>query len=366
MLRIVIADDENTARDNMIECIDWESHGITIIGIASDGKSALDIILSKKPDIVLIDIKMPKLSGLEVIQKVHEHSIYPSFIIISGYDDFEYAQQAIQLGVNGYLLKPFRPKDIFNTILNSINTIYPIKQLKNLEGFLSFANNYTHNNFNPRQLISYPAEEERRIINCILTLSLESAIQALDKFIMGVKSINNDAYQIFHCYMLLYTEIFRLVIESGKSFQKNYFDYSSEDCSSQIEHIERSLYLFIQEAHLLLNRIYESNQALSLAVKYIEEHYSEDLSLEEVSQNVYVSTSYLSRLFSINFNMGFVKYVQKVRIEHAKKLLASPQWKVKDVAKHVGFTDPKYFSRIFKKHTGIMPSQFKLLKNFSD
>ena len=123
MLRVIVADDEVEARDRMIRAINKAESGISIIGVASDGVTAYELIVEKKPDIVLIDIEMPGMSGLDVIRKVHETGLVVVFIIISSYSDFYYAQEAISLGVEDYLLKPFMPNEICTSIFRAAKHI---------------------------------------------------------------------------------------------------------------------------------------------------------------------------------------------------------------------------------------------------
>ena len=97
MLRVLIADDEIDARDNMIALIDWKSRGMKVIAAVDDGLSAYETIAAQQPDIVLIDIQMRGMSGLDVIENVRKlDCLQPVFIIISGYDYFAYKQKAIQ------------------------------------------------------------------------------------------------------------------------------------------------------------------------------------------------------------------------------------------------------------------------------
>lgn len=126
----MIVDDEIEARDDMLACIDWRSNGMFVVGTADDGMTAYEMIIREKPDIVLIDIQMPGMNGLQVIERIqNEYETSPAFIIISGYDDFSFAQQAIHLSVDEYLLKPFLPDDVLRAINKSIKRIETFRRL---------------------------------------------------------------------------------------------------------------------------------------------------------------------------------------------------------------------------------------------
>lgn len=117
MYNMIIVDDEERARVGIRTLIDWQSHGIHIAGEARDGLEALELLDTYAVDIMLTDIRMPQMDGLELIKVVSEK--YPSVksVIMSGYDDFAYAQQAIRCGVSNYLLKPSRRQEILSTVL---------------------------------------------------------------------------------------------------------------------------------------------------------------------------------------------------------------------------------------------------------
>jgi len=119
MLKLLIADDERTIRETISSLINWDKLGIQLIGLAQNGIEAYNIIIDESPDIVLTDIKMPGLSGIELIQKIYEINQKTKFIILSGYSDFEYAKTAMKYGVRHYLLKPCNE----NQIIDSINDI---------------------------------------------------------------------------------------------------------------------------------------------------------------------------------------------------------------------------------------------------
>ena len=119
METVFIADDEQVIRDGLKQIIDWESFGFTVCGDAANGEEALAKILELNPSLVLIDIRMPKMHGIDVIEAARAKGFNGKIIIISGYSDFKYAQEAIRYGVQYYLTKPI-DEDELEEILRSI------------------------------------------------------------------------------------------------------------------------------------------------------------------------------------------------------------------------------------------------------
>lgn len=106
MLKIVVADDEAFVLQSICTSINWKEIGLKLVGSCKDGMEAWHAILDENPDLVMTDIRMPGLSGLELIEKTKEISPQTVFIILSGYQEFEYARTAMQYGVRHYLIKP--------------------------------------------------------------------------------------------------------------------------------------------------------------------------------------------------------------------------------------------------------------------
>ncbi len=123
MYRILIADDEAYVRDLVAKSINLSDLNVEVVGCAEDGKQAIEMVKQLQPDILVTDICMPQLSGLELIQAVKDTGVELKTIIISGYDDFAYAKTAMELGVTNYLLKPFLPDELFEVIEKLIEEI---------------------------------------------------------------------------------------------------------------------------------------------------------------------------------------------------------------------------------------------------
>ena len=134
MYRLLIIDDEPMVREGIKILLPWEDYGFEITSDACDGKEGLKKVLELLPDLVLVDIKMPGFSGIELIKNAKEQGFKGKFIILTGHSDFEFAKSAISLGVRAYLLKPIDEDEL----INNINDI--VKELdakKDMDAFLS-------------------------------------------------------------------------------------------------------------------------------------------------------------------------------------------------------------------------------------
>ncbi|NRF93766.1 response regulator [Paenibacillus frigoriresistens] len=128
MINLMIVDDEERARIGIRTLIDWHQHDITIIAEASDGAEALDLIRINHVDILLTDIRMPEMDGLELIEIVKQEFPHVKSVIMSGYNEFTYAKRALSLGASDYLLKPSRRQEILKTVLNLTTEIEQERQ----------------------------------------------------------------------------------------------------------------------------------------------------------------------------------------------------------------------------------------------
>lgn len=361
MIRLLIADDETSACNDMIRCIDWDKYGIEIVGVAADGLETCQMIQEQQPDLVLIDIEMPGMSGIEVIQQINrEMPRHPSFIIVSGYDDFTYAQQAVELDVDQYLLKPFLPAQLLSAIHRSIEKLEIIRR-KDAPGFFLGLSKLWPGGGSTANF-SYPAKEERQIIKVIRAGLTEEIDPALDAFWQKAACSSADQASVQFSVLLLSIAIVHLLFDCGisklpeLSFPADSFDAFGED--EGLPYLRRLAHT--AEEQIKAGRSETAAPALRAAA-YISEHYCEDLSLDSVAQAIFVSPSYLSGCFSQTMGRGFIDYLHHTRMEHAKDLLLHTNLKIYQIAEQVGYSDQKYFAQIFKKMTGRTPSEYRSL-----
>lgn len=139
MYNTLIADDEPAVREGLSIMIDWNSYGFNISNTAKNGRDALDKLSSDSYDLIITDIRMPVLNGLQLIKEIREKSPDIKIMIISGYSEFEYAKRAIEYGVKAYLLKPVNREELLMNILSTraeLDQIYLTNERKNMHVLL--------------------------------------------------------------------------------------------------------------------------------------------------------------------------------------------------------------------------------------
>lgn len=115
-IKLLIADDEDSIRRGIAKYIRLHTDRFDLICEAENGQEAIDLALKHHPDIILLDVQMPLKNGIDVMKEINRAKLNPYTIILSGYDEFSYAQQALRLGAKDYLLKPMRARDILNIL----------------------------------------------------------------------------------------------------------------------------------------------------------------------------------------------------------------------------------------------------------
>lgn len=248
MYKVMIVDDEPIIVEGLSRSIAWEKWNCEVTATANDGLEGKQLIEEKKPDIVFMDICMPEMDGLAMIAAINSQFPDLEVCVLTGYRDFEYAKEAIRLGVTRFLLKP-----------------------SNMD-------------------------------------ELEEAIDTMCKNLKK-KGITGE--------------------EPEKSGERE----QGESASSS----------FI----------------VKNALHYIEENYTQKLTLSEVAEKTYVSQWHLSKLLNRHTGQSFSDILNHVRIEHAKELLKDPALRIGDISEQVGFLDLAHFSRVFKKQEGVSANEYR-------
>ena len=534
MLKLLIADDEMRVCKLIRYLVDWNSLGIEIIGEAYDGNSAFQSIMEKSPDIVIVDIRMPEQNGLNLIRNVKKEKPETYFIVVSGYSRFEYAQHAIKYGVEDYLLKPLKKKELTESVekiiekyeltrkaeaekehleqfvdyyasrikegllteyfkknlelpdmdpLASVNARYSCRfipgdfmgiavkvlvtdceaesrvfsmALTKVEQILSqdFAGQFSECIISMDQGMIYAAVNApeitdiqlNRLMNHVqikvmswrevfqgirvyfglgermqsvvqLFQSLDQASEAAANYILpeaetvlwyqdsyrvrctpemfchldirkdmqrGIELL--DYARIKSCIHACQEELLRINGLNAEMVKAAYwkivedFFYSldikriglqREDFKVRAEKLfmlapsVKGLFEKLGEFMVCClkqwveDRKLEERKPILLAKEYMQENFWRSLTLEEVSAYVGFNASYFSNLFKRETSMNFLEYLTTIRIDHARERLMKTDDSVNEIAEAVGYSDVKYFSRIFKRSLGLSPNKFR-------
>lgn len=345
MYKVFLADDEIVVREGIRNSIPWGETPYTLEGEAPDGEMALSMIEEIKPDILITDIRMPFMDGLALSRAVKEVFPWIKIIILSGHDEFEYAREAISVGVEEYLLKPVSAREMLKTL---------DKVAKRIGGGV----------FNPAGLLNFDSEMFFTKLKYAAKKDIDSIVR--ECIVLPENTWGDNPMAVYFLFGEIVMAASRVVEAFGGNFSGIVpFSLSHE----HIQGIINSASVFDEKVCVLLAAVIEYRDShtegryQSVIVKareYIDRHFSSaDISLYSTAAHVGISPNHLSAVFSRETGENFIDYLTRTRMERAKQLLKNTSMKSVDIAYETGFNDPHYFSHIFKKHTGYSPREFR-------
>jgi two-component system response regulator YesN len=356
--KVVIIDDEKWTREVIKGIVNWEKLGVEVVGEASDGEFGLEIIKRTNPDIVISDVCMPRLNGLELIEKIKENGFESLIIMISGYDDFSYVQSALRLGVSDYILKPVRASILNEQLENCVKIIKNKRKKANVGLDLNFVSNEYANYISYRitwlndALLSGSEEKIKTEFDI-----LEEQIQI--KF----SKIQRRDFIIYFYYRLL-NNLQNYIVGCGYQFKQIFSSkFTSFVFGDDTKFIRMLTYL--EELYIEANRkiIEFKNKRnkldISKIMAYITLNYLEEVSLERTAELFSVSKEYLSKIFKDEYKISFSKYIIKLRMEKAMQFVINPSIPLKDIPESSGFFDHAHFYKTFKKFYEKTPGEIR-------
>lgn len=391
--RVLIADDEPIIREGIREAVDWQALGMTVVAEAEDGEEALELALKHSIDILLVDLNMPIMNGITVIKHVRVHLPKCKIVIITGYDEFNYAQEALRLNVSDYILKPANPvqlQTVLEKVQNELEAV--IKQ----DEFVKLASNQINKNIDLlREQLFYDLLEgkwsEVEAFEQLQFLGLPVKSPKQIGVIQSPEYYVNDPVIAGKDHQLISVSLESLILEELETREKIYIrDYSgnilillwdsiNEEKIMMIgkrakqelkmtihfcfEPLQKGLST-IPEAYKACKQIMEQDSTISPVVRrardYIFEHFSEpDITLEKAAESLQVSSVYLSRTFKQELGVSFVSLITNLRIKKAIMLLNSTDLSILEIAEKAGYDTQHYFSTAFKKVMGVSPNQYR-------
>lgn len=490
MYHLILVDDEPLFRSKFAKSIHWEDCGFTLDACLADGKDAIAYLAEHPVDVVLSDIKMTFVSGVELAKYISAHYPQIKIVLNSGYSEFEYAQQAIEYGVYKYLLKPNKRADvetclkelktlldhtslqvdeemhhllkrqalfdIYNSLLTDYDRIqarlkkidFPLDMrhtpltyfVIEIESFEQVSSDWKYGKdelYSALEKIyqdvmksvctNYPINYNQEKIEMISVLEeadctfkhfdelletaanqcrelLRTAVRATHLYryhsLMDMAAnslfIQKDAdftiqelNRLKGLFIHYYNEndfasaeniaghmldvikgssctvikdellsVFQLVFNATRTLGT---DFANEMKNADDEEIRKLCADQFQQLFANIGKTKSNYKAtiISKAKEYINQHYQEDISLENVADYVFLNKIYFCRFFKQTTGENFNDYLTLTRMNKAMEALKDPSIKIYEICELVGYKTPRYFYKLFKNHTGCTPSEYR-------
>lgn len=404
--KVMLADDEPIMRKALQTLIDWNELECEVIYVAENGQEVIEKIDEIQTDILITDIKMPAADGIQIAKYIYENKLRTKTIILTAYADFSYAKLAIKYNVVEYVTKT----GAFDELLCAIKNC--VKQLKEEE-----RKNTIDEKDNFFRAV-YDGNIYENIAQHCKNLNIDSQTYAVVffKFLMDEMVERDKRVKIYNSLKNFYKLAFSEKLIHGMFYQKNLYglivncDYESSQaikylqktCEKVMDMMDNFMELYVyvgisrihenleelpevyEEARCALNHsAFEESEKINFyseemkqeeipvmsidakqklikeSMKYIDFHFKEAITVPEVAKAAGTSASYLSRIFKEYTGETIIQTINKKKIEKAKEYLSKTDYRVYEVADALGFENITYFSRFFKKHTGVSPKEYK-------
>lgn len=427
MMNMLIVDDEADIREGLA-MYDWSQSGIQLSAAVQHGIEALQWIEENQIDLLITDIRMPIMDGLELVKRVRTLDPYIKIIILSGFDDFEYAQTCIRYGVSEYLLKPIDRTQLIEAIDRLKTKFQEEEEREERNRFLEKRSNFLIRSLRRgflERLLNKPLSVDEIEDGClssemilegnsfvVILIRLDQAVLnrnvymesewklisfTLDNIITEIWDDEGHGYQYInrdnnYCYLI--TAQHRNLSEMLRQIRKQLYHFrglfrstlsiavgqpvtsvadiylSKQKADRRMSELGEDSFKLLDEHDLMFQNTYlQSHQSKNIsessrnivnnAKGYIYHNCHRSITLSEVAQAIHVNSSYLSHLFSEVTGNTYVYYLSVCRTEKAKELLGNSQLKIYEIGEQVGFRNPRYFSSIFRKLTGMTPNEYR-------
>lgn len=341
MYQLIIVEDEEVMRRGLACFVPWSELGFSVAGVFEDGSEAFEFLQGHACDVILTDVMMSRMNGLNLAMNVNALLPDVKVVILSGYMEFSFAKQAIQYGVVDYLVKPVDEEELADVFRKLRVRLDGEKQKTGesaeLAGALKLfvleigAGNCEMipgllKDFLER--ISYlEFEEMRRLAKSLCSaVALEFKGRGIDSWIVtngrfhfGLLYEARDGKELFDCVLGMFVALAEGIREREQDHQ---------------DHI------------------------VGLIKKYAADHIGEDIGNEAIARKYNIHPAYMSRLFHQKTGETLTDYILRLRMEKAVELLREGKWKASEISRLVGCSSQSYFTVLFKKYTGYNPSDY--------
>jgi len=397
MWKVLIADDEPKIRRGLRTTIEKLRPDLKVVAEAEDGQMALEAAQREQPDILMIDVRMPFLNGLELIERLQGLLADSVIIVVSGHDEFEYARRALQLKVFDYVLKPV-PREVLDGVLARAEEA--LERSRRQRKYLAWAHDQLERNLpllreqflrdwvRGRLSAEEISEQEQFLGAQTARPAAMALVRAVDRAVPTAPAQERERHLALYAIRPVVEEILRpfaplrvfsddrddIIVLAAGDGGKEWVDAVARIEPGVVPSLCQAVIVAQTPVGEGPSAVPEAYEALSAEVAsrgihralvqkaqgYIDAHCAEPtLSLETVASAAGISPGYLSRLLKLETGFSFVDYLTRVRITKALRLMSDPAVKVYEAAEAVGYQSQHYFSRAFKRVLGRPPVEYR-------
>lgn len=360
LYQVLIVDDKDIVRRELKRLKIWgEASGFILVAEAGNGQEALDFIAQNPVDLIITDIKMPKIDGLELLQSVVENKLCSCVVLLSDYSEFSFARQGIVLGAFDYVPKPVNEVELTGLLkrakkyLDSENCERErVRKLEELSTEIKELHMSLLDSGKLMELIKSGdldtlgyleqlldrMEEGVQVTHALLENNMKSVMQEL------MAEIKRTCPWIEQFIDIADIQAFRILPDQDFTAMKILF----------LDKIKRLMNLLNILKYNINDKGIEGQ-----VCGYVLSHVDNDISLAAVAGSLYMNKTYISEVFKQKMGIAFTEYVTGVKMERAKLLIRKENRKSFEIAEQLGFRDAEYFSKVFKKSVGLTPTEYR-------
>ena len=387
-IKVLIADDERLVRMGLKQTIFWEQYNMEVVSDVPNGAAAWEEIEKCKPELVITDITMPVMDGIELTKRIKDAYPATKIIFLSCHRDFEYAQQAIQYGVSGYILKTAMTDD--EEINQHLRTVQKEIEKQNLAA-LPGADEPEHFQ-RDRQIrlwldglksiedmtctFDSIFREEKNSLHVLRVEYLpETAEAAVEFFSAFNKKYPHEKIDIIRYHQELFfllcpdtsiEHLLQFLIE--EKLRINAVNWVKKRSSAGLNQILHTIEILFKEWEL--QSVYGEEKAISDPIMksliFIDRNLDQPITANELSKTIGFSRSHFSTVFKKEVGTSYIAYLQERRLNKAKILLSSTDWKLNEIALKIGMEDYKHFCKWFKRNTNMTPTQYRIKQKYTN
>lgn len=339
MYKILFIDDDETIEFIVSRMKIWESSNFKITRYAKNGMEALSILEKESFDLIITDIRMPIIDGLELLEDMRKRGDKTLLVLASTYSEFEYAKRGLQNGAIDYIIKPITEENLKELFIR-VEKLLKEKENKNEES--------------KETTLKVSKDRIDKWYNLFINLE-ETPENLKDKYLKELNNILKEEKVIFS--ELLFEGVWERIIKVFPwivKLENIEFLFNEESFEEEVQEKISSIQEIIKK--------YKLNKYDSLINKICEiiiKNIGKDKLLDIIAEELELSKDYIGKLFKNKIGITLNEYSTILKMEYGKKFLKTSNKKVYEISEELGYSTVDYFSKLFKNYTGLTPVQYR-------